>query len=102
MTDMIAIVGTGYVENVLKGVSGGLETVLTALGVLLGVVLLFVAAWKFFKAVTDSNQRVQNITVGVFALIVGGFLATNAFNRLSDISKGVGDQVNEWGTGGAP
>lgn len=91
---------SGYVEGVLKGASDGLSSVLDALGLFLGVCLLFVAAWKFFKAVTDNNQRVSNIFVGLAALVVGGFLTTATFTRLNTFSKGLGDQINDWGTAG--
>lgn len=89
----------GYVENVFNGMSEGLQSVLNAFGLLLGVILIFVAVWKFFKAVTDSNQRVSNIFVGLAALLVGGFLSLSTYENLSSISQGLGQQINDWGVG---
>lgn len=65
----------------------------------LAVVLFGFAAFKFAQAVMTQQGRGANVGIALAALIVGGFLGFDAYNRIAGISKGAGTTIENWGAG---
>lgn len=65
----------------------------------LAVVLFGFAAFKFTQAVVSQQGRGANVGIGIAALVVGGFLGFDAYNRIAGLSQGAGTTIENWGTG---
>lgn len=65
----------------------------------LAVILFGFAAWKFTQAVLSQQGRGGNVGVAIAALVVGGFLGFDAYNRIAGLSQGAGQTIENWGVG---
>ena len=75
------------------------ETLVGYLAGFLAVILFGFAAFKFAQAVMSQQGRGANVGVAIAALVVGGFLGFDAYNRIAGLSKGAGTTIENWGTG---
>lgn len=66
---------------------------------LCAVLLFGFAVYKIVQAVMSQQGRGANITQAIFALVFGGFLGFNAYNRIVGLSRGAGQTIENWGTG---
>lgn len=75
------------------------ESLVGYLAGFLAVILFGFAAIKFAQAVMSQQGRGANVGIAVAALVVGGFLGFDAYNRIAGLSKGAGTTIENWGTG---
>lgn len=66
--------------------------------VLIGIIMIIVAAWQIGSGLMSHGKKQTNWAVSIILLILGGAFAVGGFNFLSNIASGGAQTINELGS----
>lgn len=66
--------------------------------VLIGIIMIIVAAWQIGSGLMSHGKKQTNWAVAIILLVLGGAFAVGGFNFLSNIASGGAATINKLGS----
>ena len=90
--------GKWSLDNFLQNAAGTAKTWGGYFIVLMGIIMIIVAAWQIGSGLMSHGKKQTNWAVAIVLLILGGAFAVGGFNFVANIASGGADTINSLGS----